>query len=380
MVRETSSDVWPRPRSLTTTSTSPACNVSNNRSPMSAPPDPLPFSRVERRRAAINRSAASSIRGRRPRPGAAGDHDHQLPEELLRLRDEYFSDGQDLVTLRMFDVMPCIERWTFAAEHGFDLCAQMGSDVERLGETGLMRPRHTYNHCSGFSDEMWKAIADSGAAVKPRPAIGLAIRHRRHRSGAAGEPTRNPGGHQLRQRAQRRTRPVHRDAHAPHGATGALVRGGVRRRGRASSVRRRGRASERRPSAARSTPTARTGSERSRVGKRADLVLIALDEVTTRLCGSDVAACTNGKRQPARDAEPVTVAHRPGSPIAGSRTRLGTPSANRPARARSSPPPRPQPRPGNPNHIRELDALDPAVGLPRPQRVVDAFTDSARGR
>jgi 5-methylthioadenosine/S-adenosylhomocysteine deaminase len=54
--------------------------------------------------------------------------------------DQYFSDGQDLVTLRMFDVMPSIERWTFAAEHGFDLCAEMGSwvpDVERLGETGL---------------------------------------------------------------------------------------------------------------------------------------------------------------------------------------------------------------------------------------------------
>ena len=59
--------------------------------------------------------------------GLAGDHDHQLPEDLLRLRDEYFSDGQDIVTLRMLDVMPSIERWTFAAEHGFDLCAEMGS-------------------------------------------------------------------------------------------------------------------------------------------------------------------------------------------------------------------------------------------------------------
>jgi 5-methylthioadenosine/S-adenosylhomocysteine deaminase len=94
----------------------------------------------------------------------AGDHDHQLPVDLLRLRDKYFSDGHDLVTLRMFDVMTSIERW-FAAEHGFDRCAEMGSwvsDVERLGETGLIRPGHTYNHCSGFSKEMWNAIADSG--------------------------------------------------------------------------------------------------------------------------------------------------------------------------------------------------------------------------
>ena len=35
---------------------------------------------------------------------------------------------------------------------------------------------------------------------EPRPAVGLAVRTRRLRSGAAGEPRRNPGGHQLRQR------------------------------------------------------------------------------------------------------------------------------------------------------------------------------------
>ena len=38
--------------------------------------------------------------------------------------------------------MPSIERWTFAAEHGFDLCAEMGSwvpDVERLGERACVR-------------------------------------------------------------------------------------------------------------------------------------------------------------------------------------------------------------------------------------------------
>ena len=38
--------------------------------------------------------------------------------------------------------MPSIERWTFAAEPGFDLCAEMGSwvpDVERLGERACVR-------------------------------------------------------------------------------------------------------------------------------------------------------------------------------------------------------------------------------------------------
>src|SRR5215213_34843 len=56
MVRPSSSDVWPRARSLTTTSVGvdpPGVAVVN--SPMSAPSDRLPFFRVERRRAAIDR-------------------------------------------------------------------------------------------------------------------------------------------------------------------------------------------------------------------------------------------------------------------------------------------------------------------------------------
>ena len=181
-------------------------------------------------------------------------------------------EAQDLVTLRMFDVMPSVERWTFAAEHGFDLSAEMGSwvpDVERLGETGLMRPGHTYNHCSGFSDAMWKAIADSGAAVNLVPRSDSQYGLGRLHAGAAGEPARHPGGHQLRQRAQLRTRPVHRDAHAPHRAAGTLVRGGVRGRGRRAALGTEWRTcSARRPSAARSTRGARTRSARSRSAGR----------------------------------------------------------------------------------------------------------------
>ncbi len=123
--------------------------------------------------AAIEALIATGIRAVYAAGGAqAGDHDHQFPEDLLRLRDEYFCGGQGLVTLRMMDVMPSREAWTFAAEHGFDLCAEMGSwvpGIESLADTGLMAPGHTYNHCSGFSRTMWQAIADSGAAVNLVP-------------------------------------------------------------------------------------------------------------------------------------------------------------------------------------------------------------------
>jgi 5-methylthioadenosine/S-adenosylhomocysteine deaminase len=104
-----------------------------------------------------------------PTAGGAGE---QLPADLLRLRDEYFSSTDQLLTLRMFDVTPSVESWTFAAEHGFDVVAEMGlwiEDLDALLATGLMREGHTYNHCAGLTDEQWRLIAGSGAAVNMVP-------------------------------------------------------------------------------------------------------------------------------------------------------------------------------------------------------------------
>ena len=104
-----------------------------------------------------------------PTAGGAGTH---LPADLLRLRDEYFSSTDQLLTLRMFDVTPSVESWTFAAEHGFDVVAEMGMwipNLDALLATGLMRAGHTYNHCAGLSDAQWRLIAESGAAVNMVP-------------------------------------------------------------------------------------------------------------------------------------------------------------------------------------------------------------------
>jgi cytosine/adenosine deaminase-related metal-dependent hydrolase len=104
-----------------------------------------------------------------PTAGDAGTH---LPADLLRLRDEYFGSNDQLLTLRMFDVTPSVESWTFASDHEFDVVAEMGMwipELDSLLATGLMGPGHTYNHCSGLTDEQWRRIADSGAAVNMVP-------------------------------------------------------------------------------------------------------------------------------------------------------------------------------------------------------------------
>ncbi len=104
-----------------------------------------------------------------PVAGAAGTH---LPQDLLRLREEHFASSDQLLTLRMFDITPSVESWTFARDHGLDVVAEMGMwvpDLDKLLATGLMHPGHTYNHCSGLTTDQWDRIADSGAAVNMVP-------------------------------------------------------------------------------------------------------------------------------------------------------------------------------------------------------------------
>jgi 5-methylthioadenosine/S-adenosylhomocysteine deaminase len=104
-----------------------------------------------------------------PIAGGAGE---QLPQDLLRLRDQYFSSEDQLLTLRMFDSSLTPESWRFAADNGFDLVVEVGAfipDIDALFNSGLMHPGHTYNHCAGLNADHWKAIADSGAAVNMVP-------------------------------------------------------------------------------------------------------------------------------------------------------------------------------------------------------------------
>jgi cytosine/adenosine deaminase-related metal-dependent hydrolase len=123
--------------------------------------------------AAIEALLGTGIRAVYAAAGAqAGVHDGQFPQDLLRLRDQYFSGTQDRVSLRMFDMHPSVESWTFADENGFDLCVEMGGWIPGLADlaaSGLMREGHTYNHCGGLSADIWKAVADSGAAVNLVP-------------------------------------------------------------------------------------------------------------------------------------------------------------------------------------------------------------------
>jgi 5-methylthioadenosine/S-adenosylhomocysteine deaminase len=102
----------------------------------------------------------------------SGTSGAQLPHDLLRLRAAYAESSDQLLSLRMFDLAPTIESWTFAREHGFGVVAEMGTwvpDLDVLLGSGLPGPDHTYNHCAGFSADQWDRVAESGAAVNLVP-------------------------------------------------------------------------------------------------------------------------------------------------------------------------------------------------------------------
>jgi 5-methylthioadenosine/S-adenosylhomocysteine deaminase len=230
--------------------------------------------------------------------GAAqvGEHDHQLPQDLLRLREEYPVSGDGLVSLRMYDDIPSLESWRFADEHGFDLCLELGPwtrNAEMLARSGLMRPGHTYNHCAALSPDVWRAVADSGAAINlcPRSDSQFGIGS----FAPALEPSRyglQEGissdnevsyGHDLFTEMrtlltiQRGLSAAAQSAGsseppAPYGAADVLraaTVGGALNAGLSASI----------------------GSLAP--GKRADLVLLTLDDVTTRLWGSVIGTVVN---------------------------------------------------------------------------------------
>ncbi|WP_194891562.1 amidohydrolase family protein [Catenulispora pinisilvae] len=228
-------------------------------------------------------------------PAQEGDHQHQLPADVLRLRDTY-SRADGLITIRLMDSWPTLESWAFAAEHDIDVSSEIGgwiTDSEALLTSGLLRPGHTLNHCSGLSDKSWAAIADSGAAVNVVPrsdsnlGLGafipiLAVNRRGIQEGISSD-NEMCYAHDLFTE-MRVLQTVQRglsfgemysgaaDSPAPYGALDAL---------RAATV----------GGALNAALSDQIGTLAA--GKKADLVVLSLDRVNTRISGSAVGSVVN---------------------------------------------------------------------------------------
>ncbi len=98
------------------------------------------------------------------------------PADVTRLRSEYFSCEDQLVTLRLFDVYPSAELWELARREGLWMSNEMGSHIgnvadvlDGLAAKGLLTRDHAFNHCNVLPDKTWELIKGSGAAVNLCP-------------------------------------------------------------------------------------------------------------------------------------------------------------------------------------------------------------------
>ena len=107
-------------------------------------------------------------------PSNTGVWEEHLPQDLIRVREQYCAAADSLTTVRMFiDMrrpMPVPDLFAFAREHGFGITmdAIMGQrcdEIVELGRDGLLGPDLTLIHCNDMPEEGWQLIADGGTKI-----------------------------------------------------------------------------------------------------------------------------------------------------------------------------------------------------------------------
>jgi 5-methylthioadenosine/S-adenosylhomocysteine deaminase len=114
------------------------------------------------------------------------------PDDIRRVRDQYFSSDDGLLTLAMGTRGPgfCTEEvvrhdWELAREVGAPISVHVGMGpyagrfamVSQLNDLGLLGSDTTYIHCNYLSDEEFKLIADTGGKVSIAPTVEMIMGH-----------------------------------------------------------------------------------------------------------------------------------------------------------------------------------------------------------
>jgi 5-methylthioadenosine/S-adenosylhomocysteine deaminase len=121
----------------------------------------------------------------------AEDQGHRYPDDILRLRREFFSSEDQLLTLALATTSPehapdevVKARWRKGREAGARLTVHAGiagmgkpGEVERFGREGMLGPDLTLVHCAAFNDTEWKLIADNGVTVSISTPIEMQMGH-----------------------------------------------------------------------------------------------------------------------------------------------------------------------------------------------------------
>jgi cytosine/adenosine deaminase-related metal-dependent hydrolase len=116
----------------------------------------------------------------------------KAPEDIRRVRDQYFSSDDGLLTLAMGTRGPgfCTPEvvkhdWQLARDVGAPISVHVGMGpyagrfamVSQLNDLGLLGPDTTYIHCNYLSDDEFRLIADSGGKVSIAPSVEMSMGH-----------------------------------------------------------------------------------------------------------------------------------------------------------------------------------------------------------
>jgi cytosine/adenosine deaminase-related metal-dependent hydrolase len=103
-----------------------------------------------------------------------GEWEEQWPEDLRRLKREFFASDDQLVTLRMFAALD-IALYQLARELDlwvtteFSGGAQSEALLQQVYDAGLLDERTTLNHAGNISDRYWDLIREVGIKVNITP-------------------------------------------------------------------------------------------------------------------------------------------------------------------------------------------------------------------
>jgi cytosine/adenosine deaminase-related metal-dependent hydrolase len=114
------------------------------------------------------------------------------PEDIRRVREQYFSSDDGLITLAMGTRGPgfCTPEvvrhdWELARDVGAPISVHVGmgpyagrfSMVSQLDGLGLLGPDTTYIHCNYLSDDEFRLIAETGGKVSIAPSVEMVMGH-----------------------------------------------------------------------------------------------------------------------------------------------------------------------------------------------------------
>ncbi len=122
----------------------------------------------------------------------AGSVERINGDEARRIRSQYLSDDQGLITMALATrgtnfCKPEVVRyeWELARELGINVTVHVAMDrfgytkmqLRGLKDMGLLYPNTTYIHASHLLDDEWQMVADSGGNVSLAPQIEMQMGH-----------------------------------------------------------------------------------------------------------------------------------------------------------------------------------------------------------